>query len=456
MKKNKGFTLIELLAVILILAVIAMIATPIILENIETSKSKAAETSVEGILRAADNYYYRSKINKDVTYPKELKFPAAYDELKLKGDMPDSGTIIIYADGKVSLDVLFGDDLYSKYKEERKIVKNRKVVESDSLWSTSGTGILIAYNGEINIEEQLANIEKQFNYFIRYLIVSMQYATNNGLGTTNISPLTEIINNATTLEEVILQAESILDINRTGLPQSLNDELDKIIDNYLNVKSDYNGTIAILSSKTDIPHTLDALSKFINNNDDFGDYSASYEIMLSYKLTIPNYVEHENGRLEKINEIGDGDKPLKQGIILGNVSISNGIKKINNNAFWGSVVTNVTIPNSVEQIGDYAFYSSSIQELKIPGSVKKIGRGCFYGNNIKTLTLSEGLEEIEDNAFNSNDIETLKLPLSLKKVGYSAFANNPLKKVYKYKNANYSSQTNSFGNVGAVPFEDID
>ena len=38
MKNNKGFTLIELLAVIVILAIIALIATPMILGVIDTAK----------------------------------------------------------------------------------------------------------------------------------------------------------------------------------------------------------------------------------------------------------------------------------------------------------------------------------------------------------------------------------------------------------------------------------
>lgn len=41
--KNKGFTLIELLAVIILLALIAIISTPIIVNIIGTSKEKAYE-----------------------------------------------------------------------------------------------------------------------------------------------------------------------------------------------------------------------------------------------------------------------------------------------------------------------------------------------------------------------------------------------------------------------------
>ena len=45
--RNKGFTLIELLAVIVILAIIALIATPIILGIINDSRKSAAEESAK-------------------------------------------------------------------------------------------------------------------------------------------------------------------------------------------------------------------------------------------------------------------------------------------------------------------------------------------------------------------------------------------------------------------------
>ena len=45
--KNKGFTLIELLAVIVILAIIALIATPVILNIIDDSKEESNKRSGE-------------------------------------------------------------------------------------------------------------------------------------------------------------------------------------------------------------------------------------------------------------------------------------------------------------------------------------------------------------------------------------------------------------------------
>lgn len=56
-KSNKGFTLIELLAVIVILAIIALIATPIVVELIKNSRISAAENATHGIIKAAEVYY---------------------------------------------------------------------------------------------------------------------------------------------------------------------------------------------------------------------------------------------------------------------------------------------------------------------------------------------------------------------------------------------------------------
>lgn len=63
MKNNKGFTLIELLAVIVILAIIALIATPIVVNLIEDSRKSANENAVNGIVKAAEVCYGRDMMN---------------------------------------------------------------------------------------------------------------------------------------------------------------------------------------------------------------------------------------------------------------------------------------------------------------------------------------------------------------------------------------------------------
>ena len=67
MKNKKGFTLIELLAIIVILAVIAVITTPIILNVIENAKKGAAQDSALGY-KDAVHKYYASRLSNDSSF----------------------------------------------------------------------------------------------------------------------------------------------------------------------------------------------------------------------------------------------------------------------------------------------------------------------------------------------------------------------------------------------------
>ena len=60
--KRKGFTLIELLAVIIILAIIALIATPIILNVIEDARKSAGKSEASMILSGINNYCATSEM----------------------------------------------------------------------------------------------------------------------------------------------------------------------------------------------------------------------------------------------------------------------------------------------------------------------------------------------------------------------------------------------------------
>ena len=55
-KRHKGFTLIELLAVIIILAIVALIATPIILDVVEDARISAGRSEANMILGGINNY----------------------------------------------------------------------------------------------------------------------------------------------------------------------------------------------------------------------------------------------------------------------------------------------------------------------------------------------------------------------------------------------------------------
>ena len=68
---KKGFTLIELLAVIVVLAIIALIATPIVMNVIEKAQVGANERSVEGYMKAYEAAYYQYMLENGGVEPAE-------------------------------------------------------------------------------------------------------------------------------------------------------------------------------------------------------------------------------------------------------------------------------------------------------------------------------------------------------------------------------------------------
>ena len=98
MKGRKGFTLIELLAVIVILAVIALIATPLILNVIETAKKGAAEQSANGYIKAVEDHI-AIKMLEDSTYTVPESFTDT--TVAVKGDKPTAVSLTI-KDGVVT------------------------------------------------------------------------------------------------------------------------------------------------------------------------------------------------------------------------------------------------------------------------------------------------------------------------------------------------------------------
>jgi len=83
--KKKGFTLIELLAVIIILAVIALIATPIVLNVIDNARESARKSSVNGYADATRMAIYDYQFANNGSYPTVDK-TWAEDNAKTKGD----------------------------------------------------------------------------------------------------------------------------------------------------------------------------------------------------------------------------------------------------------------------------------------------------------------------------------------------------------------------------------
>ena len=104
---KKGFTLIELLAVIVILAIIALIATPIILGIINDAKEDAAQQSVNLYAKEIETQFMLSSLDGDenAVLPSSGEVPVAQSILNAVSmkNKPTCTTVTINHKGIVSL-----------------------------------------------------------------------------------------------------------------------------------------------------------------------------------------------------------------------------------------------------------------------------------------------------------------------------------------------------------------
>ena len=166
MKNKKGFTLIELLAVIVVLAIIALIATPIVMNTIKNAKKGAAERSADNYIKQVETAVAESRIDgtkiANGTYniqPDGNLCPVAgcgendkdKIEIDMSGNKPTSGTIKI-SNGGVSQSetTMTVGDYDVKYNQE----KNK--YEASEKGNASSTTVVYRWSTDkINIDDTI-------------------------------------------------------------------------------------------------------------------------------------------------------------------------------------------------------------------------------------------------------------------------------------------------------------
>lgn len=115
---------------------------------------------------------------------------------------------------------------------------------------------------------------------------------------------------------------------------------------------------------------------------------------------------------------------LGQGLFYGvdclkSVKISEGITRIENNAFYCSPVVNVEFPQSLEYIGDEAFYWSKVEKIFIPRNVKHIGERAF--NTLVEARIEEGCVAPLTAMGALRPLEMFYIPESIKEISEDIF-----------------------------------
>ena len=167
MKRNSGFTLIELLATIVILALIALIATPVVLGVIEKSRTKTLESSAYGLIEAANLYYAQYEPNKNIRFDIENNQITSNDTDKLlsfKGQVK-TGTVIINTKGKITVCLTDGtNSAYKNYNEVSVslIAKERcYITASSSIVYLEKSGATLTELSNQELTEEIANLKSE-------------------------------------------------------------------------------------------------------------------------------------------------------------------------------------------------------------------------------------------------------------------------------------------------------
>ena len=156
MDKNKGFTLVELLAVIVILAIIALIATPIILNVINDAKKQAAKDSFYGYMDAIEKAIIINEVEKKVDFPspdsngcynlKELN-----EKVNIKGTKPkiaDAAKVCLKEGTVTSLTGVEVDDFTFNYEDKKLTQTKNGTTEDVKKYKVYTNGTEIYYNPE--------------------------------------------------------------------------------------------------------------------------------------------------------------------------------------------------------------------------------------------------------------------------------------------------------------------
>src|SRR5574344_1131306 len=132
---RKAFTLIELLAVIVILAIIALIITPVITDIIKSARESSDLRSAEAYVKAGDNFYAEATLDSNKA---SLLGTNVINSLEVN-NAEATGTLIVNSDGTVAMAIVLNNKSYSNGEAVYFNVTTGKTCTSAEAVSTTNT-----------------------------------------------------------------------------------------------------------------------------------------------------------------------------------------------------------------------------------------------------------------------------------------------------------------------------
>ena len=409
---KKGFTLIELLAVIVILAIIALIATPRIMDAIEEARKGAFRSMAYNMVRALETDYMERMVNDNehslITYEfnddVQTVDPEVVNNLNFRGQGPKNGYLNVNDSGETAMNI--NNDKYCAVKdfsyseiffgelhdgecilEGGIIIERPECEDTDESYFTfdSETGTITDYSEEgpkdVCIPSEIGGVEVT-------RIAAGNFSWPNCSGSLCGKELTSVIMPDTLIE----------------------------IDDY-----------AFAANELEMIY----ISKNVERIGDSSFYDNNLEsIVIPSKLT---FLEPWSFCFNSIET----------------VILPNGLERIGDGALSLNNISEIILPESLTDIDSFAFEDNNIQSVEIPGSVSHIGAYSFQNNMIDLLTLNEGLSSIGGMAFDGNLVTSVELPSTLETIDPRAFNYNRLNEVTFRRNDTSRVGFNAFLYNGA-------
>ena len=361
------------MAVIVILAIIAVIATPIITGIIEDSKKASFERSAEGVVEATKFDIPEKLTDSGYTYEFENGEIDLGENVKVNNAKNLSGTIKYNKDGEVS---------YAIHNDKWCVIKNNNETttteyeEGKCVLETSTIASAFTYMDNIESFEVGDNC---VSYFQTNKSMSEEEATTFCSGGEF---------DGLTLKEVLKKALNEGYVNLEEL--KTNNVIKNVVTNGTITITDYN--INIGGIDVVIPSTIDGKTVVAIGDNAFYAKALSTETSMLNKSNIQFMSNKEDREIAAVS-LGD----------IKSVVIPSTVKSIGERAFANNQISSVTLSNGLETIGEVAFTKNQLTTITIPKSVTNIGSSAFYKGSSSNPNLTKIVNKT-GNPFNWGNI----------------------------------------------------